>query len=77
MSTDDQLPPDDLGIPPSQILPGLAPPSSEAPPAVSSGGDDNNNNNNGGGDDEDSDKGGDEDVPMTFPQRVSTVLVLK
>ena len=27
--------------------------------------------NQGGGDDDDSDKGGDEDVPMTFPQRVS------
>ena len=25
---------------------------------------------NSGGDDDDSDKGGDEDVPMTFPQRV-------
>jgi hypothetical protein len=27
----------------------------------------------GGGDDDDSDKGGDEDVPMTFPQRVSAL----
>ena len=30
-------------------------------------------NQGGGGDDDDSDKGGDEDVPMTFPQRVSRV----
>ena len=29
--------------------------------------------NQSGGDDDDSDKGGDEDVPMTFPQRVSEV----
>ena len=29
-------------------------------------------NQGGGGDDDDSDKGGDEDVPMTFPQRVNT-----
>ena len=29
-------------------------------------------NGNAAADDDDSDKGGDEDVPMTFPQRVSS-----
>lgn len=76
MSTGDQPPPPEAGgevkleaLSVSPMPVGLAPPSAaggggEPPqPAVSS-------SNKGGDDDDDSDKG-DEDVPMTFPQRVS------